>query len=150
MPGSHPPMPGTERDGGCRGGGDRHTQDTCTEHSPTTEQKHAVFSLKTPAEPCSGLLGAVCTGALRPLQSTGASPGSRVWRAASVRPCFHSLIPVTQLSSPRAACEEFNASLGCRKPHAGLHPRSPGHCGPPETHPAQLCPYSLLIKPKLF
>lgn len=76
------------------------------------------------------------TGALRPLQSTGASPGSEVWRAASVRLCFHSLIPGTQLSSPRPACKEFNTSLGRQKPRAGLHPHGPSCHGPPETQPA--------------
>lgn len=55
-------------------------------------------------------------GAVHPLQSPGVSPGSGLGQPASVRLCFHSLIPGTRLSSPRAAWKEFNASLGRQKP----------------------------------
>lgn len=78
------------------------------------------------------------------LQSTATSPGSRAWRAASVRLCFHSLIPGTRLSSPRAAYREFNASLDYQNPRAGLHPH---------TRPLQastIVPLFLTMNPRSF
>lgn len=72
-------------------------------------------------------------------------PGNGVWSTASPRLCFHSLVPGTHLSSPKAASKEFNTSLGCQKPQTGLHPHSPSCSRPPRT----AAPLFLINKPQV-
>lgn len=101
----------------------------CAQRGQTQPQnRNMVFTLKTLSEALpnaicyaggcpgegKGLLGLVAAaprrdGGLGSSASTAqhtSVPGSGVWRVASVRLRFHSLIPGT-----RAACKEFNASL---------------------------------------